>query len=149
MLFVLLIGSVQPAYASRYAFGEKEIFIVALPFETAQVTSATSKFEGLLNAYSVNHKQNIEQQLLASVDDLSTSLEQFNSALEETYPTLTEEEQLAVDEAYSSLRSYFEDLAVRTHSVSGREVFSIKEAGDVPEGIDSVQTFGLVLGPGL
>lgn len=116
--------------------------------QAAELNAAVSKFEGLLNAYSVNQKQNIERQLFTAADDLGNSLEQFNAALIEAYPTLSEEQQLAVQGAYAiSLRFDLYGDAAKANSVLGREVFKVVDGAPVLYGIDTVQTFGLVISP--
>ncbi len=139
-IFVLLVGVAQPAYAG--VMGGNWIDPLMFPpkyqspniNEVAHLNVAVSKFEGLLNAYSVNQKT--VEQISVAASDLSSSLEEFNTALMEIYPTLSEEEQLAVREAYSLLGLYLEDLLVETNSVFGREVLRIEEgtksATDVP-----------------
>ena len=141
-LLILLFSMAQPAYAGPLRFygmigGEKPE--TQPPF--AQLNAAISKFEGLLNAYSVNQDQNIEEQLLAASNDLSDSLEEFNSALAEVYPTLTEEQEPDVVEAYSSLRSYLEELATKANLIlQGEEEgatkhFTILDGDEIAPGL--------------
>ncbi|MBI4295005.1 MAG: hypothetical protein HY669_02430 [Chloroflexi bacterium] len=153
-LLILLFGTVQPAQAALTAHWAPSVSTVSStgggkpdsdPFmqAVAQLDAAASKFEGFLNAFSVNQKQNMEEQLLASEDDLSASLNEFNAVLSEVYPDLTEEEQLAVEEAYSLLGLYLEDLAARTNLVVGREVFQIEYNYKIFDIIDAIS-----IGPG-
>ena len=119
-LLILLFGMAQPVHAANPGVlwaGSRGAASPEITRGMAQLNSAISKFEGLLNAYSVNQDQNIEEQLLAASNDLSDSLEEFNSALAEVYPTLTEEQEPDVVEAYSSLRSYLEDLATKANLI--------------------------------
>lgn len=138
-LFVLLAGVAQPVFADAWdnnnAPGRFQIQFGSAN-EAAHLNAALGKFNGLLNAYFSHHDSevwnqpirsySIKKQLSIATNDLSSSLEQFNTALMEVYPTLSEEEQLAVREAYSSLGSYLEDLAAETNSIFGREVFRIE-----------------------
>jgi len=148
-LFVLLVGAAQPVQAAglRINHGVQELLTqVQKPIGSvivAQLNATASKFEGLLNAYSVNGKQNTEKQLFTAASDLSVSLNELNAVLSEVYPDLTEEEQLAVVEAYSSLGLYFEDLVAKTNLVFGREVLQINETRD-PEGRVSYYVYELV-----
>jgi len=122
-LFVLLVGFAQPVYADLWDWNNNpETFGKYL----AQLNAATSKFEGLLQAYSVNKKQNTEKLLLTATNDLSASLNEFNAVLSEVYPDLTEEEQLAVEEAYSSIEVYFVDLVAKANFVFDKNLFWIE-----------------------
>ncbi|OGD67927.1 hypothetical protein A3F08_03525 [Candidatus Berkelbacteria bacterium RIFCSPHIGHO2_12_FULL_36_9] len=130
-LAVLLVGLVQPVQASFNIQGlAQQAFVgpdqIKMASPVAQLNAAASKFEGLLDAYSVNGKQNTEKQLFTAASDLSTSLNEFNAVLSEVYPDLTEEEQLVIEEAYSQIGVYLEQLAAKANSVFGREVFRIE-----------------------
>ena len=139
-LLILLFGTAQPAYAGLAAswipsvnsYHTGSSGLPGVIDVVAQLNAATSKFEGLLNAYTsplrctCNGEQNIENQLLTAANDLSSSLDEFNTVLSEIYPDLTEEEQLAIDNAYSSLEVYFEDLFAKANSVFDKELFWIE-----------------------
>lgn len=131
-LFVLLVGVAQPVYAGINT-GLGTIHIVRW---NSAVYATIAKFEGLLNAYAWLETpagmKAIENQISTTVTDLSSSLEELNAALLKKYPTLSEEDQLAVREAYSSLGLYLEDLAVETNVVFGREVFRIGGDTETP-----------------
>jgi len=136
-LFVLLAGTTQPAQAVLMMSWVPSVHSVRTsgasnPSEgqiidsAAQLNAVAGKFEGLLNAYSVNGKQNIEKQISATVDDLSSSLNEFNAVLNEVYPDLTEEEQLVIVNAYSLLEVYFVDLVAKANSVFDKNLFWIE-----------------------
>ncbi len=128
-LFVLFIDVIQQAQALKLGGTVKGKY----ENDAANMNADISKFEGLLNAYSSTQRSNpvngiavLESGLFTTANELSNSLEQFNTVLMEVYPTLSEEEQLAVVNAYSSLESYLEDLAAETNSIFGREILLIE-----------------------
>ncbi len=128
--FVLLAGTIQPAYAlwsvNAWTLGDNAA--KGITTEVAHFNAAASKFEGLLNAYSVNRKEGyiVEAKLSAATGDLSSSLEKLNTALMEIHPTLTEGEQLAVEEAYSQIGIYLEQLFANANSILGKELLRIE-----------------------
>ncbi len=119
-IFVLLVVAVQPAYAGAPAIARGFLMNIAssaIITEMAQLNAAAGKLDGLLNAYaqSINRDRDndiaIQTQLNKAADDLSSSLTEFNAAVAEVYPTLTEEEQLAVRQTYALLDLYLHSLA--------------------------------------
>src|SRR3990172_3622116 len=139
--FVLLFGAAQPTYAGidsvqtfGLVLGPGQIKIIR---PVAQLNAAASKFEGLLSATIATARaeasgsakldfNGLEKQLFTAANDLSASLNEFNTVLSEIYPDLTEEEQLAIDNAYSSLEVYFVDLVAKANSVFDKELFWIE-----------------------
>jgi len=132
-LFVLLISLAHPVSAlpgqiwvgsANITSGIWEKNSAAKP---AQLNAAIAKFEGLLNAYAKvsgdikgeckTSTIEIEERVLTASDKLSSSLEEFNTALAEIYPNMSEEEQLVVQEVYSSLTSYLDDLAKKANLI--------------------------------
>ena len=83
------------------------------------VVAAISKFEGTLTAYSHSSNPNVEKQVFAASDDISASLESLNAELREIYPSLSEEQQLAVEDAYLSLDLYLQNLATEANLILG------------------------------
>ena len=49
-------------------------------------------------------------------------MDEFNTVLTEIYPDLTEEEQLAVEEAYSQMGVYLEQLDAKTLTLTGKSL---------------------------
>lgn len=98
MLATLLLG-VLPSTVSADAWSMNNTpgrFFVS---EFAHVNAALSKFEGVLHAYSAT-KGNGKVNEQAASDNISASLESLTVALNEAYPGLSEEQQLAVISAY-------------------------------------------------
>lgn len=140
VFFVMLAGAAKPVQAGLAASWVPSVHSSnsgswsipkSLSRKAAYLNSAVGRFEGLLNAYSVNQKKdaniaNKQVQLDNASRNLGNALEQFNLALLEVYPTLPEEEQSVVEEVYSSLGIYLEDLAEDANSVLGREVFRVE-----------------------
>jgi hypothetical protein len=76
----------------------------------SSVIEAVAKFEGTLQAYSVNQSPKLEEQLTLASENLIDSAESLDAELTDIYSTLLPEQQTAFKEAYSSLVSYFEEL---------------------------------------
>ncbi len=90
---------------------------------TAHLYGAISKFEGRLHAYCESKNPSVKRQLFAAWNEMSESVDRLNSILDENYQALTEEQQLAVNNAYSTLTQDLIALIEEANSVLG-EVFS-------------------------
>jgi hypothetical protein len=132
-----LLGSWVPSIQSVITGGG-----TGKPFSS--VIGAVAEFEGTLQAYSVSGSPNIEEQVFLASDALSTSLDAFNVELTGVYSSLSEKEQLAVIEAYSSLGVYLEELAEEANKTfqddEGKQMANFEFQVDVDE--KSVNKFG-------
>ena len=129
-LLVFLAGLARPACADQWNYTNNPTrFQIDLYYQSAHINAAVAKLEGTVRACSVSQNPQVAKQILAAIDYLSAALARFNTTLIEMYPTLSEEEQLAITEAYSSLGLYLEDLAAETNaetnSVFGKDIMVI------------------------
>lgn len=131
-VLALLVGLAQPVSADAWDYSNAPTrFQLSFDYncanEAAHVNAAISKFGGLLHSYSVNSNQNVEEQIFAVSDDLSASLKELNIALNEIYPDLDEDEQIATKETYLSLNFFLQNLAAEANSVFGEEIFGLRD----------------------
>jgi hypothetical protein len=97
----------------------------------SSVIGAVAQFEGTLRAYSVSGDPNVEEQLILASDELVASAEALDAELIEIYPSLTEDQKLALKYEYSSLGLYFDVLEDEFNQLYGE-----KSAGGIGDMFD-------------
>jgi hypothetical protein len=138
---VALIGmstpTVSAALTTAWTPSLKTIDVVSATKTFSSLIKAVAKFEGNLQAYSVSEDPNLEKQVLLASNDISKSLEYFNTELKENYPYLTKEQQEAFKDVYLSLGSYLEKLADEANQIFNGEdgkakvTFEVQEIGEI------------------
>jgi hypothetical protein len=116
IMVTIFLVSVMSSITSARSLPAPYIEAEAFP-SLAQVNADILTFEGLLKAYSVNENPIVEEQVFLASNALSTSLEALNKELTELYYNSSEEQKLALEDAYLFLGSNLEKLAAEANQV--------------------------------
>jgi len=94
------------------------------------------RIEGLLNAIAHNDSPSVENQLFVATEAVFDAVDVLNDMMVDVYPSLSEDEQIAVEDAYEETMSNLELLLDEANQLFNQNVFVVIDV--VPP--DDVQT---------